>query len=111
MRLLNIETLKFGEFYDENIPDYWILSHRWCEKEVSYEEFLKPEDTDGPGYCKIVDFCNFVGDFSTQVKNDAPDELHSRWEPRTSSFLNLIADVDRPFVEWIWIDTCCEFAL
>jgi hypothetical protein len=37
MRLLNLETLRLEEFYS-NIPDYFILSHRWGEDEITYRD-------------------------------------------------------------------------
>lgn len=39
MRLLNAKTLTFEEFYDNQVPKYTILSHRWEEEEVSYQDF------------------------------------------------------------------------
>jgi hypothetical protein len=38
MRLLHAGTLEFLEFEGMNIPDYAILSHRWEEGEVTYED-------------------------------------------------------------------------
>lgn len=89
MRLLNIETLRFQNFYDKYIPPYAILSHAWAhepgQEEVSLPEFLKiradravlshndyikatEEDRKDyatsfeklSGYRKILGFCNFV---------------------------------------------------
>lgn len=39
MRLLNTKSLVFKEFFDEQLPNYTILSHRWEETEVSYQDF------------------------------------------------------------------------
>ncbi|KAF4619074.1 hypothetical protein G7Y89_g14774 [Cudoniella acicularis] len=38
MRLLNVKTRKFEDFYSNNIPPYAILSHRWGSKEVTFED-------------------------------------------------------------------------
>lgn len=84
MRLLNTSTLKLREFYDDEIPDYAILSHTWEDGEVSFQEMEKsasaPASTvsDGlneitrpgtraafesksmPGYTKITQFCRLA---------------------------------------------------
>lgn len=79
MRLLHSTELRFQEFYDQNIPLYAILSHRWGEDEVSFQEMqfllLSPEDRarvltpalldveakiQRQGYRKVVDFCRFA---------------------------------------------------
>lgn len=41
MRLLHSKDLVFKEFVGENIPRYAIISHRWGEEEVSYQDFLE----------------------------------------------------------------------
>ncbi|KAI4159054.1 MAG: hypothetical protein LQ342_006900 [Letrouitia transgressa] len=57
MRLIHTETLELAEFFDSQIPEYAILSHRWGEKEVSYKEFRKGAAPEGPGLTKIHKFC------------------------------------------------------
>ena len=56
MRLLNTKTFDFGEFYDEQWPEYAILSHRWGEQEVSFQDFEAGNKKDGPGYAKLLQF-------------------------------------------------------
>jgi hypothetical protein len=42
MRLLNVETLDFEDFEDEDkIPKYVILSHTWGEDEVSFQDMTQ----------------------------------------------------------------------
>ena len=57
MRLLHTETLHFEEFFDSQIPKYAILSHRWGEKEVSFQQMSKGRAPKGPGLTKIEGFC------------------------------------------------------
>ncbi|KAL8662320.1 MAG: hypothetical protein Q9202_004849 [Teloschistes flavicans] len=58
MRLLHTSTLTFREFFDSQVPDYAILSHRWTDHEVSFEEFPRYREQDwGPEYAKIKDCC------------------------------------------------------
>jgi hypothetical protein len=38
MRLLNTETLKLRQFGQELFPEYAILSHRYGDQEVSFQE-------------------------------------------------------------------------
>ena len=63
MRLINIETLELEEYFEKRIPPYFILSHRWGEKEVSYKDYAKKRNLDGPGYQKIVNACKFAKEF------------------------------------------------
>ena len=79
MRLLHAETLCFEDFFDNEIPPYAILSHRWEGKEVAFHEFEAAKKRDGPEFSKIKDFCSFV---SRQPYADGS-------------------------LEWVWIDTCC----
>ncbi|KAK5102244.1 hypothetical protein LTR70_004547 [Exophiala xenobiotica] len=80
MRLLNTSTLEFSEFFDENIPEYAILSHRWesggdgRSEEVSYEDFVARRRPSCRGTQKIENFCHQA----------------------TSAGYN-----------WSWVDTCC----
>ena len=86
MRLLHTTQLTFKEFFDDSIPPYCILSHRWGDDEVSYNDFLAGRNKTGTGYAKIVAACSYafrVGDRSLQ---------HSSLKDS---------------YEWIWIDTCC----
>ncbi|PMD47064.1 HET-domain-containing protein, partial [Hyaloscypha variabilis F] len=57
MRLLNTETLKLQDFFDEGIPSYAILSHRWESDEVSYQDLEAGKNKDGAGYRKILRCC------------------------------------------------------
>lgn len=44
MKLLNCETRQIEDFSGEKIPDtYAILSHRWEDDEVIYQDFRTPE--------------------------------------------------------------------
>ena len=77
MRLLHAKSLCFEEFFENGIPLYAILSHRWEGKEVAFHEFEAAKERDGPDFSKVKNFCSFV----------------SRQRD--------------PIVEWVWIDTCC----
>ena len=78
MRLLNVHTLNFQEFFDKDIPPYCILSHRWGEQETSYKDFSKGRNPESSGYRKVIDFCDFA-----------------KSRQKVTSF------------DWVWIDTCC----
>ncbi|KAI4123669.1 MAG: hypothetical protein LQ338_005159 [Usnochroma carphineum] len=60
MRLLNTTSLEFEEFFNSNIPNYAILSHRWGPKEVSFKEMRKHAAPPGPGLAKIKNFCQMA---------------------------------------------------
>ena len=74
---------KVLELHDDESTSYAILSHRWTDLEVDYEEIvglakMDEEDRDEirqrPGYKKIQETCQ-------QAKKDG--------------------------YEWVWVDTCC----
>ncbi|PMD16891.1 hypothetical protein NA56DRAFT_649170 [Hyaloscypha hepaticicola] len=46
MRLLNSSKLTLHEFFGSNIPKYAILSHRWEDEEVTFQDM---RDEKGPG--------------------------------------------------------------
>ena len=62
MRLLNTATLELEEFYDYQIPDYAILSHRWgpVNQEVSYNDYIAGRKWDTDGYAKIRNFARLA---------------------------------------------------
>lgn len=92
MRLLNVHTLELQEFFDEQIPRYIILSHRWGPDEVSYKAFRKGRMQETAGYKKIVHFRDFVRGKRFSVMQ--------QWD-------TLPAEHGWVKVEWLWIDTCC----
>lgn len=60
MRLINVHTFKQADrFKDNRIPPYAILSHRWGESEISYQDFLNAtEDTLNTGFAKVAHACD-----------------------------------------------------
>lgn len=58
MRLLNTSTLEFKDFFKP--PPYAILSHRWGDDEVSFNDYEHGSNRDGPGYQKIISCCAFA---------------------------------------------------
>ncbi|KAK5126047.1 hypothetical protein LTR85_011402 [Meristemomyces frigidus] len=89
MRLINLSTLEFEEYYDDQIPPYAILSHRWSKSEVSYKDFLKARFIDGPGYDKILGFVALARERKARIWNVERCEV-----------------VEVP-IEYGWVDTCC----
>ncbi|KAI4085923.1 MAG: hypothetical protein LQ348_000961 [Seirophora lacunosa] len=60
MRLINTTTLEFSEFFDNAIPEYVILSHRWGSDEASFKDFEKGIQHTRSGFGKIRGFCNLA---------------------------------------------------
>ncbi|KAL8955751.1 MAG: hypothetical protein Q9193_006510, partial [Seirophora villosa] len=60
MRLINTTTLEFSEFFDNAIPKYAILSHRWGSDEASFKDFEKGIQHTRSGFGKIRGFCNLA---------------------------------------------------
>lgn len=57
MWLLNARTLQLTAFFDSNVPAYAILSHRWEDEEVSFQDVRSPTAPRKAGYAKIVQCC------------------------------------------------------
>ncbi|KAK4501870.1 hypothetical protein PRZ48_007679 [Zasmidium cellare] len=85
MRLINVHTLEFGEFFEIEAPPYAILSHRWSTDEITYKDFLKGRNHNSEGFRKVSEFCAFIRDFC---------------------FCDDSEDDPQP-VDWAWVDTCC----
>ena len=60
MRLLQTKTRQFEEFFDSQIPQYAILSHRWGAREVSFKEMRKGTAPHESGMAKIDSFCRLA---------------------------------------------------
>lgn len=60
MRLLNTKSLSLEEFDGENAPPYAILSHRWEEEEVTYEELRSGRAPKRRGFRKLVECCRLA---------------------------------------------------
>ena len=79
MRLLNVETLEFSNFFDAAIPEYLVLSHRWEGSETTLQEFETEKHSHShfpksSGTPKILSFCD-------EARKDG--------------------------CGWVWVDTCC----
>ena len=59
MRLINVHTFKQADrFKDNRTPAYAILSHRWRENEISYQDFLNTtKDALYIGFAKVAHAC------------------------------------------------------
>lgn len=55
MRLWNTETeiMEVGQFFGHRIPTYAVLSHRWEQEELSYQDLPAGRNRDGAGLTKV----------------------------------------------------------
>lgn len=60
MRLLNTETLEILEFFGTSTPKYAILSHRWEEDEVSFQDIRDHRNLNAYGWSKVNRCCAFA---------------------------------------------------
>ena len=60
MRLLNTKSHTFKEFFDSEIPVYAILSHRWGDDEITFQDFRKGRNRDSQGYNKVMRYCTLA---------------------------------------------------
>lgn len=57
MRLLNCSTFQLETFVDSTIPPYAILSHRWQDGEVLFEDIASGQASEKFGFKKIEETC------------------------------------------------------
>lgn len=82
MRLLNSTSLELREFFEQEIPPYAIISHRWTKEETTYEDFLH-----------------------AQVNSLVQQWTHYGWIK-----ISKACEIARAqSIEWIWIDTICSW--
>lgn len=78
MWLLSTVSLQLQSFFETGVPPYAILSHRWGDEEILYQDMVPAADQSKTqrkvGYFKLLGSCNLA---------------------RKQGY------------EWIWIDTCC----
>ena len=68
MRLLNLTTLEFKEFWGDEVPAYIILSHRWGEDEPTYNTFKDHQARQSEGFQKIAGFCRTIGVYDPGIQ-------------------------------------------
>ena len=79
MRLLNTGTLELHDHRGTALPEYAILSHRWCrDGEITFQDF----DT-----AKLLD-----------------ETIAS---PQLQKIRGACREAHRQEIKWIWIDSCC----
>jgi hypothetical protein len=59
MWLINVHTLQLSAFF-EPCPQYIILSHRWGNEEVTFQDFQQGTNKHKFGYDKILRFCDLI---------------------------------------------------
>lgn len=63
MRLLNVHTLKVGQFFEDGIPEYAALSHTWGSEEASLQEWTQhssPGESTKRGFLKVLSACELA---------------------------------------------------
>jgi hypothetical protein len=57
MRLLNASKLTLHEFFGTNVPKYAILSHRWEDEEVTFQDLRDGRGPGMAGWPKVTGCC------------------------------------------------------
>jgi hypothetical protein len=57
MRLLNASDLTLHEFFGSNVPKYAILSHRWENEEVTFQDLRGGRGPGMAGWSKVEGCC------------------------------------------------------
>ena len=94
MRLLHTEGFYFKEFIGREKPAYAIISHRWSDEEVSYEDFIE----------------HFPWSRSAQRSSGRPSEVVLPSSYGWTKIAKACEIANAEDLAWVWIDTCCKFA-
>lgn len=93
MRLINTATLEIKDFVsDTDRPPYAILSHRWGENEVTYQDWIYITKQFPRRWGWV-----YVEDEVKQIKSGAGFK----------KIENACRLASKDGLEWIWADTCC----
>lgn len=110
MRLLNVNTLTFKQFFSQpEIPPYGILSHRWHTDEISHKDFRKGRGRETQGYQKIKHFCPFIRerrifDFTPwSASCAAPRTVVDEVEGKSP----VLPGNEGEALQWVWVDSIC----
>ena len=108
MRLINARTLKLEEFWDKDVNDYAIVSHRWEDGEVSFRDMQDlAVASKMKGFTKIqksceraiVDSFNYVWLDTCCINKESSAELTEaidsmyRWYERSAVCYTFLSDV------------------
>ncbi|QIW97943.1 hypothetical protein AMS68_003461 [Peltaster fructicola] len=119
MRLLRAIDLTFEEFYDDEVPQYVILSHRWSSpaQEVTYHDMLTGAKQSTTGYVKVQQLCLHAQQRQIEYcwidtccidKNSSAELTEAinsmfRWYSRASVCFAYLADIPgKHFMESDW---------
>lgn len=109
MRLINAHSLRLEEFWDQRVEKYAILSHRWEDGEVSFQDMQKPAMASTmKGFAKIqksceravIDGCQYVWVDTCCINKDSSSELSEavnsmyRWYKASAVCYAYLSDVD-----------------
>ena len=128
MRLINVESMKMEEFFNEAVPPYAILSHRWGSEEVSLQEWNRREEIEA-SMQRIAANDGMRAGRHEQSEHDCYrrilcDQYRELGEQKMAieqkagyakiqSFVRLARDEkyreneEYPSYRYVWIDTCC----
>lgn len=80
MRLLDTTNLQLKEFPEDQLPLYWILSHRWRAEEVEYDHIQDLEIASNRlGWAKLQSFCDLVKSQNLSNKGNDADYARYAW--------------------------------
>src|SRR5450432_4354296 len=62
MHLVNTSTITLSDVNSDNSPAYAIISHRWGESEVSFQDMKDGTAIEKAGYAKIAGCCAYAAE-------------------------------------------------
>jgi hypothetical protein len=94
MRLLNTHTIKLHEFIGQSIPKYAILSHRWEEEELTFQDIEE-------------DSAKFLALIKPEAHLKTTGDRQAIQKRGYSKIERCCHEAKKTGYEYVWIDTCC----
>jgi hypothetical protein len=121
MRLINTTTFQLHEFFDDQIPLYAILSHRWEGAEVTFQDLNDEKGVEmkgDPRYAKLLGCCAQAKEDGFEFAVCRSSLIHSVLRPilfgiccSLLCFGVYCRNSDEVLTfhrsSWQWIDSCC----
>ena len=93
MHLIDIHKMEMHNFAGKEVPPYAILSHRWEDGELTFQDFHAGDRKESSGYRKLFNFCRYMREQKRSYRSFPRRDKNDKTKPEK--------------LNYIWIDTCC----
>ncbi|KAK1655484.1 heterokaryon incompatibility protein-domain-containing protein [Colletotrichum phormii] len=101
MRLINVDSLQLEEFFDDDMPEYAILSHTWERDEVTFQYlcWLHEYEQNREAFASVE---ALVASATIKSTNKAKS-----LRQRSDKIVQSARLAKEHELQYVWVDTCC----